>query len=244
MCCVHILLFALPQSPFNLVSWADVALESVIEYTAGDMTGVNVSLGSLTLGTWRAEADIRDITTGNPTHGDFDTPYFMKIGRVLAGVSWARLLASHYNLLVINTIRIEDLDMYIEDKTWNIGSIPILTATTNMDLILRHVAENHLAQWTSGKMASLLYASFRYSIKEINIENMSIHVFTKALPNVSVALPTTVVYDIGAKKYPHGMLLGNMVTETVEAVSDRAMEEVTLKLGHKTMWANGQIFGG
>jgi hypothetical protein len=237
VCLAIIAAFCLPHSPFNLVNWADAALESVIEYTAGDMSGVNITLGSLSLGALSAEADLTNVVTSNPL--GYTTPYFMRIHSIHADASWVRLFLSSFGFLEINEIQIRGLDMYIQDKILLLGPLSIPTGQTNIGDILKHVRHNPLAKWTAGKLSHMVYTNFKYAIKHINIQDMHIHVMTKGYPNVSVALAQTQVNGLGVKE--NGVYIDKMISETIKGVSKAALAQVNVKLGGGTIFANGQF---
>lgn len=225
--------FAFPSSPLNMVRWADAGLKAVIEYTASDMTGVNVTLGGIWLNAWHCQGDLVDVVTSNPK-GYTLTPYFMRINDIHTDVSWAKLFAFSFSYLEIEDIRIHGMEMFIEDRVFRLGLVVIPTPATNVNDILKSVEANPLAKWTASKIASKVYTNFKYMIRRITIEDMRVTVLTMGYPNVSVTLPLVNIDSVDMGLSENGVYLGELISKTVKAVSTEAFHQVNIKMGNST----------
>lgn len=184
-------------------------MKAVIEYTASDVAGVKISVGSLKLGIWHDVADLTSIVTSNPEQFT-KTPFFMKVDHVLADASWLRLFLSSFHFLEIEEILIQGVTLYLE----------VNKGKKNVDVILAHMENDNLVRWAGHKLEPV-YKQYKYMIDRIRIKDMQVHVFTEGSQSTSATVMPFVVSDIGVKE--NGVYLGDLVGQTVRAITDAAL---------------------
>jgi len=209
MLCLWLALFALPQNP--VWKWAGLLLKHVVESAGSDVTGVTITVGSLDIGVWHANADLTEIVTFNPD-GFTASPYFMKCDSIHADVSWMRLFLSWFNVLEIEAITIKGMSLFIEQDY----------ALTNVLTIIGHVEEHPVAKWAISKLANMKKLNTKMLIDKIHMEDMDVHIVMKNLPSAHVRLPSLTIAGIGVKE--GGLPIDALIGQTMKAINKAVLK--------------------